>query len=30
MGKIVVLGATGTLGLPVCRHLKEKDMMFWL
>ena len=24
MGKIVVLGATGTLGLPVCRHLKEK------
>lgn len=24
MGKIVVLGATGTLGLPICRHLKEQ------
>lgn len=24
MGKIVVLGATGTLGLPMCRFLKEK------
>lgn len=24
MGKIIVFGATGTLGLPVCRHLKEK------
>lgn len=23
MGKIIVLGATGTLGLPVCRFLKE-------
>ena len=23
MGKIVVLGATGTLGLPICRFLKE-------
>ena len=23
MGKIVVLGATGTLGLPICRYLKE-------
>ncbi|MDU6437973.1 MAG: NAD(P)-dependent oxidoreductase [Lachnospiraceae bacterium] len=24
MGKIIVLGATGTLGLPICRHLKEQ------
>ena len=24
MGKIIVLGATGTLGLPICRFLKEK------
>ena len=24
MGKIVVLGATGTLGLPICRYLKDK------
>lgn len=24
MGKIVVLGATGTLGLPICRYLKER------
>lgn len=24
MGKVIVLGATGTLGLPVCRFLKEK------
>ena len=23
MGKIIVLGATGTLGLPICRFLKE-------
>lgn len=23
MGKIIVLGATGTLGLPICRHLKK-------
>lgn len=25
MGKIVVLGATGTLGLPICRYLKENN-----
>lgn len=24
MGKIIVLGATGTLGLPICRHLKKQ------
>ncbi len=24
MGKIIVLGATGTLGLPICRHLNEQ------
>lgn len=24
MKRVVVLGATGTLGLPICRHLKEK------
>ena len=24
MKNVVVLGATGTLGLPICRHLKEK------
>ncbi len=24
MGKVIVLGATGTLGLPICRYLKEK------
>lgn len=23
MSRIVVLGATGTLGLPTCRYLKE-------
>ena len=23
MGKVIVLGATGTLGLPMCRFLKE-------
>ena len=25
MGKIIVLGATGTLGLPICRFLKEQN-----
>jgi len=24
VGKIVVLGATGTLGLPICRHLSSQ------
>lgn len=29
MKNIVVLGATGTLGLPICRHLKEQGNNVW-